>query len=205
MNMNLSRAIWTALSLGAVASGSVEAATSVKSATIKPAATITGNYVDISSVPSTNVVYIGGSTAIDAALKYWAFNTGDTSVICQSGTATVYTQTVTPKFTAVACAASGAAGLTGITAGTLIAYIKEDNAGSLNGIAAVQNVTFSGAPYTTGALKFPDITGMTTTACTGSTKSGTGLQTYYNATCSTVADKSRALHLASDIWRCTTD
>ncbi len=187
MNINLSRAVWTALSLAAATSGVAEAATAVMAATVRPAAVITGSYVDITSVPSTNVVYIGGSTAIDAALKYWAFNTGDTSVLCQSGTATVYTSTVTPKFTAVACSASGATGLTGISAGTLVAYIKEDGAGSLNGVAAVQNATFSGSPYTTGgALKFPDITAMTTSACTGATKSGTGLQTYYNATCGAV-------------------
>ncbi len=204
MNVNLSRAVWAALSLSAAAHyGSAEAVTVRQAATVKPAATVLSTYVDITSVPSSNVLYIGGSTAIDSALKYWSFNTGDTSVICKPGTASVYTQSsVTgsqPKFVAVACAASGSAGLTGIAADTLIAYIKEDNAGSLNGAAAPRNQSFAGSPYTNGGgLNFPNYTNMVYASsgangyCTGGTKSGTGLQTYASFTCKNVTLTSAA-------------
>jgi hypothetical protein len=196
MNVNLSRAVWAALSLSAAAHyGAAEAVTVRQAATVKPAAVVLTTYVDITSVPASNVLYIGGSTAIDSALKYWSFNTGDTSVICKPGTASVYSQSATSgtAFTAVACLASGAAGLTGIAADTPIAYIKEDTAGSLNGAAAPRNQSFAGSPYTNGGgLNFPNYSNMVyassgaTGYCTGGTKAGTGLQTYASFTCKNV-------------------
>ena len=86
--------------------------------------------VDISTItPATNILYSSGSTAIDPVLTDYFIQTA--TPICVAGTIDVYSSTVTPKFTAIACTASNAT--TGIAAGTNIAIVKEDNGGSLFG------------------------------------------------------------------------
>lgn len=194
MNITVTRAVIAALAAVAVAPVGQVVATTIAP---KAAAIIGGgNYTDITSVPSTNILYISGSTAIDPMLKYWGIDTGDTSRLCAAGTATLYAQTATPKFTAVACTASSAFTASGISVGSLVAFVKEDAAGSLNGILPLQNKSVPGATYTTdGKQDFPIYTQMAYSGsasassgatCYGTTKSGTGLDTYLNLTCASV-------------------
>ncbi len=113
--------------------------------------------IDITTVPTANIVYASGSTAIDAALKAYFFNAIDATTPCDStmGTVDVYNQGTgaASKFTAVACMSNAALINDGATPpnSVAIAIVKEDGAGSLNGVTALQNRTFSGAPYTTAA------------------------------------------------------
>lgn len=149
--------------------------------------------IDISTVPTANVVYASGSTAIDAALKAYFFNSVDSTTPCDStkGTIDVYNQGsgAASKFTAVACVSNSALVNDGASPpnSVNIAIIKEDNAGSLNGVTALQNIAFSGSPYTDGRLNFPTISQLTTSNCSASTAvAGTtsnNLQSYTKHTC----------------------
>jgi len=170
----------------------------------------TASAIDISTVPANNVLYASGSTAIGAALKAYFYNSVDPTTICSTsaGQIDVYAQASgTPKFTAVACNSNPAllsAGNDGVTS-VPVALIKEDMAGSLNGVSALQNIAFSGSPYTdSGNLNFPDYTLMNTTNCgAGTVKSGTtsnNLQTYYNHTCTGFGSVARLPELGfSDV------
>lgn len=149
--------------------------------------------IDITTVPTANIVYASGSTAIDAALKAYFFNAIDATTPCDStmGTVDVYNQGTgaASKFTAVACMSNAALINDGATPpnSVAIAIVKEDGAGSLNGVTALQNRTFSGAPYTDGRLNFPTVSQLSTTNCapttavTGTTSNN--LQTYTKHTC----------------------
>ena len=157
--------------------------------------------VDISTItPATNILYSSGSTAIDPVLTDYFIQTA--TPICVAGTIDVYSSTVTPKFTAIACTASNAT--TGIAAGTNIAIVKEDNGGSLFGIQGVQNITFAGSPFTTGGLQFPTLTQLantatfcTTTAKAAVTSAGLGAYTLHTCgTATTVAKVTPALGFA---------
>jgi len=163
MNLTVKSAVLAALALGA--SGVASA-------------------VDITTVDAASVAYISGSTAIDTYLQAYFINSGTDTALCQSGTIDYYSSTVTPKFVAVACTAN--TNTTGITGN--IAYVKEDNAGSLNGIQGVQGVTFAGSPYTTGGLQFPTVSQLTASFCSTSAKTAAnGLSAYTAHTCATAS------------------
>jgi hypothetical protein len=200
MNTNLvSRAVVAALAAVAVAP-----VAQVDAKTIAPKAAAVGlptGFTDITQVPAANILYISGSTAIDPVLKYWGISTADTSRLCAPSTATIYAQKST--FTAVACTASSAFAASGISAGSLVAFVKEDAAGSLNGILPLMNKSVPGSTYSTdGKLLFPNIAEMgysgTSSAssgatCYGATKSvSTGaVDVYLDLTCKSV-NSSRA-------------
>jgi len=170
MNLTVKSAVLAALALGA---------TGVASA------------VDISTVAAGNILYSSGSTAIDPVLTDYFINATTNAAIC-SGSIDVYSSTVTPKFTAIACTAN--ASTTGLAANTNIAIIKEDNAGSLNGIQGVQGVTFAGSPYTTGGLQFPTVSQLANAAtfCTTTAKAaGSGLAAYTLHTCGTATTAAK--------------
>ena len=103
--------------------------------------------VDMSTVPASSTIYVSGSTAIDPALIAYLVNS--TNLICDAskGTIDFYqgTSVTNGKFLGVACAAGS--GITGVAAGTSIAIIKEDNAGSNNGIVAVDTPKASFVSY----------------------------------------------------------
>ena len=170
MNLTVKSAVLAALALGA--SGVASA-------------------VDISTVAAGNVLYSSGSTAIDPVLTDYFINSTTNAAIC-AGSIDVYSSTVTPKFTAIACTANTST--TGLAANTNIAIIKEDNAGSLNGIQGVQGVTFAGSPYTTGGLQFPTVSQLANSAtfCTTSAKAaGSGLAAYTLHTCGTATTAAK--------------
>ena len=134
--------------------------------------------VDISTVSSNNTVYVSGSTAIDPALIAYLVNS--TNLICDAtqGAIDFYQGTSVSggKFVAVACAAGS--GITGVTAGTPIAVIKEDNAGSKNGIDPVNNPTASFVSY-------PNVSTLTLANCpAGATTTPFGEQTQTAHSCS---------------------
>ncbi len=171
MNIRLQKAVLAALAVGVAGSASA---------------------IDISTVPAANVIYSSGSTAIEAALRSYWFNSTDASTPCDStqGSIDVYSAGAGSKFTAVACM-SNTSYLTASSTSVPIAIIKESTAGSLNGVSALQNIAFSGSPssasgatVTGGVLPFPVITTLTTTICgVGTATTGTGLQPYINHTC----------------------
>jgi hypothetical protein len=178
MNLTVKSAVVAALAVGACGAASA---------------------VDISTVAAGNLLYASGSTAIDTALQDYFVNSGLNAAICTAGTIDVYASTKTPKFIAVACTANAAT--TGLAAGTNIAIIKEDNAGSLNGIQGVQGITFAGSPFTTGGLQFPTVSQLANSAtyCTTSAKTGTGINPYTSHTCgtaTTIVQKIPALGFA---------
>jgi ABC-type phosphate transport system substrate-binding protein len=116
LNSKVSQAVTAALALGAAAAAQAAA----------PAA------VTIGTVPAGNILYISGSTAITPALVDYMVNA--TKPLCNkaAGTPVVYTGTETGgQFNAVSCIAASSLGL---PANTKIAIIKENNAGSKNGI-----------------------------------------------------------------------
>ncbi len=149
--------------------------------------------VDISTVAAGNTLYASGSTAIDPVLTDYFINSTANAALCTAGTIDVYSSSVTPKFTAIACTAN--ASTTGLAAATNIAIIKEDNAGSLNGIQGVQGVTFAGSPYTVGGLQFPTVSQLANAAtfCTTTAKTGTGLNAYTLHTCGTATTAAKVI------------
>jgi len=135
LNSKVSQAVTAALALGAAAAAQAAA----------PAA------VQIGTVPAGNILYISGSTAITPALLDYMINA--TKPLCDktAGTPVVYTGTESGgQFNAVSCDAAAA---TGLPAGTAIAIIKENNAGSKNGILPISAPTsnFVGYPNVTAA------------------------------------------------------
>lgn len=135
LNSKVSQAVTAALALGAAAAAQAAA----------PAA------VTIGTVPAGNILYISGSTAISPALNDYMINA--TNPLCDKtqGTPVVYTGTEAGgQFNAVSCVAAARVGL---TAGTKIAIIKENNAGSKNGIQPISTptVNFVSYPNTTAA------------------------------------------------------
>ncbi len=170
MNFKLKTAVLAALAIGA--SGAASA-------------------VDISTVAAASILYSSGSTAIDPVLTDYFINSTTNAAIC-SGSIDVYSSTVTPKFTAIACTANAVT--TGLAASTNIAIIKEDNAGSLNGISGLMNTSFAGSPYTTGGLQFPTVSQLANTAtfCTTAAKAaGSGLAAYTLHTCGTATTAAK--------------
>jgi ABC-type phosphate transport system substrate-binding protein len=135
LNAKVTQAVTAALALGAAAAAQAAA----------PAA------VTIGTVPAGNILYISGSTAISPALNDYMTNA--TNPLCDktAGTPVVYTGTEAGgQFNAVSCIAAARVGL---TAGTKIAIIKENNAGSKNGINPISSPTssFVSYPNTTAA------------------------------------------------------
>ena len=148
--------------------------------------------VDISTVATGNILYTSGSTAIDPVLTDYFINATANAAICAAGSIDVYSSTVTPKFTAISCTAN--VSTTGLAASTNIALIKEDNAGSLNGIQGVQGVTFAGSPYTVGGLQFPTVSQLANSAtfCTTTAKASTStLNPYTLHTCGTATTAAK--------------
>ena len=130
MNTKITQAVATALALGATA----------------------GAYaVDMSTVAAGSIVYVSGSTAIDPGLQ--AYFTNTTAGLCGAAIDIYSGTNAGVKFQAVACTGGAHAGTNN---GVAIAYIKEDNAGSLNGITPVNNAT---------AIAFPSSTLMTAANC----------------------------------------
>lgn len=135
LNSKVSQAVAAALALG-VAAGAQAAA---------PAA------VTIGTVPAGNILYISGSTAIAPALNDYMVNA--TKPLCDktAGTPVVYTGTEAGgQFGAVSCIAAASVGL---GSGVKIAIIKENNAGSKNGILPISAPTsnFVSYPNTTAS------------------------------------------------------
>jgi hypothetical protein len=130
MNTRITQAVATALALGTTA----------------------GAYaVDMSTVAAGSIVYVSGSTAIDPGLQSAFTNTVDG--LCGAAIDVYAGTNAGVKFQAVACTGGAHAGGNN---GVAIAYIKEDNAGSLNGITPVNNAT---------AIAFPSSTLMTAANC----------------------------------------
>jgi hypothetical protein len=153
INSHVQKAVAAALALGAAAGAQA---------------------VDISGVAPGNVLYVSGSTAIDGGLNAYLLNS--VSQFCDGvGAIDTYAGTATGgKFIAVACTAGP--GASPVTAGTAIAVIKEDNAGSLNGITPVNGAT---------AIPFPTISSLTVANCpAGAPKTPVGeqLQTPHSCT-----------------------
>jgi hypothetical protein len=142
MNTRISQAVAAALTLGA---------------------TVGAHAIDMSGVSTSNILYISGSTAIDNGIQQRFINTTDG--LCAAGTIDIYAGTQAGvKFTGVACNASArATSFSPITLNAPIAYFKEDNAGSRNGIDPVNNAT---------AIAFPTPGLMTTANCPGTTLNG---------------------------------
>lgn len=135
LNSKVSQAVAAALALGAAAGAQAAA----------PAA------VTIGTVPAGNILYISGSTAISPALVDYMINA--TNPLCDKtqGTPVSYTGTESGgQFNAVSCVAASRLGL---PTGTKIAIIKENNAGSKNGILPISAPTsnFVGYPNTTAS------------------------------------------------------
>lgn len=133
MNTQVSRAVAGALALAAAAGA---------------------HAVDLSGVSTSNILYVGGSTAIDNGIIQRFTNATDG--LCGANI-DIYTDTNTGvKFTAVACTSGAHATSFGIASGTSIAVVKEDNAGSANGIIPVNGNT---------TLAFPNVTTATNANC----------------------------------------
>jgi hypothetical protein len=188
MNIRLKQAVVAALALGAAGSAAA---------------------VDISTVPTSNVLYASGSTAIDAALKAYFYNSVDATTPCDptqvdttsgapvgatASTIDVYGQAASgaaSKFTAVACMSNKNLIDDGAGHSIPIAIIKEDGAGSLNGVSAVQNIKFAGSPFTDGKLKFPTLSTMTPANCgAGTSTTKSNLKTYFSHTCTSAVTAS---------------
>jgi hypothetical protein len=99
-------------------------------------------------VPAANIFLVGGSTALDNQFKEAILLDGVTGQICQSNSATVYTDAPTTAPTAnikkahqtvITCNLNAALG--GLAAGAAVAFVKESNGGSNEGTAAVANGT----------------------------------------------------------------
>lgn len=134
--------------------------------------------VDMSTVPPTNVIRVSGSTAIDPALIAYLVNS--TNLICDAsrGAIDFYqgTSVTNGKFLGVACAAGS--GITGVAPGTSIAILKEDNAGSNNGIVPVDQPTAN-------FVSFPVVTDLDSAHCpAGATTTPFGEQTQTAHKCS---------------------
>lgn len=130
--------------------------------------------VDITTVSPSNVLYVSGSTAIDPGLV--AYATNPTDLVC-NGNIDFYqgTSVTNGKFIAVAC--TSGAGLPDVPAGTPIAIIKEDNAGSRNGIDPVNQPAVN-------AVYYPVLSTLTTTNCgAGTVANPAGEQTQTQHTC----------------------
>jgi len=129
LNSKVSQAVTAALALGAAAAAQAAALPAVQ----------------IGTVPAANILYISGSTAITPALLDYMINA--TKPVCDKtqGTPVVYTGTETGgQFNAVSCYA---AAITGLPTGTEIAIIKENNAGSKNGILPISAPTSNFVSY----------------------------------------------------------
>lgn len=129
LNSKVSQAVTAALALGAAAAAQAAA----------PAA------VTIGTVPAGNILYISGSTAIAPALSDYMVNA--TNPLCDktAGTPVVYTGTESGgAFNAVSCIAASRLGL---GANVKIAIIKENNAGSKNGILPISAPTSNPVSY----------------------------------------------------------
>jgi hypothetical protein len=112
--------------------------------------------IDMTTVPATNVLYAGGSTAVSASLAQYFVQSGDpASEPCdQNQPIDYYTDSAgNTQFLAVACA-SGTA-MTGLALDTPIAFMKELNGGSFNGLGPVGAAS---------ALTFPTTTELTSNA-----------------------------------------
>lgn len=133
LNSKVSQAVTAALALGAAAAAQ---------AAPLPA-------VQIGTVPAGNILYISGSTAITPALLDYMVNA--TKPLCDVSTTrpSVYTGTESGgSFNAVSCIAAASLGL---GSNVEIAIIKENNAGSKNGILPIS------AP-TTNFVSYPNVT-----------------------------------------------
>jgi len=129
LNSKVSQAVTAALALGAAAAAQAAA----------PAA------VQIGTVPAGNILYISGSTAITPALLDYMINSSKPLCNKALGTPVVYTGTETNgNFNAVSCIASSI--VTGLE-GDEIAIIKENNAGSKNGILPIDAPTSNFVTY----------------------------------------------------------
>jgi len=142
MNFKVRNAVAAAIASGAAFTGVAHAA-------------------DITAVNPSNVLYAGGSTAVSASLtEYFLQATDSTSQPCdETKSIDLYSDgSGSTQFLAVACTANSSMGL---AANTLIAFVKELNGGSFNGLGPV------GANTT---LTFPDVSTLTSNAFqTGST------------------------------------
>ena len=117
-------------------------------------ATVGAHAVDLSTISTSNILFVSGSTAIDNTIIQRFINTTDG--LC-GGSIDVYSDTNTGvKFVAVACLSGSRATAFGISLNTPIAVIKEDNADSVNGIAPVNANT---------AIPFPTVTSVNATNC----------------------------------------
>jgi len=150
MNTRITQAVGAALALGAAAVASA---------------------VDITGVPAGNILYVSGSTAIDSGLSGRFTNTVDG--LCAAGTIDIYAGTTAGvKFQGVACTGGANAGANN---GVAIAYLKEDNAGSLNGIQPVNDAVTLNYPsqaLMTGANCLPNaFNAGATHACTATVTS----------------------------------
>jgi hypothetical protein len=165
-------------------------------AAIASSAAFTGvaHAVDITTVPAGNVLYAGGSTAVSASLTEYFFQSTDaTSQPCdETQSIDYYTDTSgATQFQAVACTANSSMGL---PANTLIAFVKELNGGSFNGLGPVGANTTLTFPITTQLTSNAFQTG--STACTSASvaalvKAGTTLAVGYTKhTCSSTANFS---------------
>jgi len=131
--------------------------------------------VTLGSVPPANILYISGSTAISPALIAYMVNSTDLVCNASLGAISTYTGTTSGgKFNAVACAAGS--NIPGVTAGTSIAIIKENNAGSLNGINPIYLPTSKFVSY-------PAVSGIDADCTAGTTITPAGEQTQTPYTC----------------------
>lgn len=145
-------------------------------AIIATGAAASAGAVAISAVPSGNILYISGSTAIDGGLFAYFLNSVDNfcNAASTAGGIDTYAGTTSGKqFQAVACAAG--AGATPTPPDTLIALIKENTAGSLNGITPVANAS---------TVPFPDFTTLDTNCPAGTAVTPTGEQLQTPHACS---------------------
>ncbi len=108
------------------------------------------------AVSSGNVLYAGGSTAVTAALTEYFLQASDSVANPCNATAGIeYYSDSNPSFIAFACIAN-TSNLTGVSANTAIAFVKEGNGGSANSLLPVGQDT---------ALSFPVLTNLTSTNC----------------------------------------
>jgi hypothetical protein len=149
-------------------------------ATLLCAAAGTASAFDITTYTGTPL-YVGGSTAIDNALKAYFEEIADGNSPCVTNDHTnnpidVYTGTLTGvKFFAVACTAKAAVGSVA-DANKHIVFIKEDNGGSINGVQGV------GLPASGGVtLSFPALSGLNSTNCTNVDTPATTVVAEFNA------------------------
>jgi hypothetical protein len=163
-------------------------------AAIASSAAFTGvaHAADITTVPAANVLYAGGSTAVSASLTEYFFQSTDAvSQPCdETQPIDLYSDgSGATQFLAVACTANSSMGL---AANTLIAFVKELNGGSFNGLGPVGSNTTLTFPSTTTLTSNAFQTGPT--ACASSSvapivKAGTTLAIgYIKHSCSSSAN-----------------